>query len=387
MTFVITSPCIDTKDKACVDVCPVDCIHFEDGIDTMLFINPIECIDCGACEPACPVTAIFEEGDIPDDQNNFIEINALWYDDPIAARAKVGGGASESVTETTTADSQPEESAEATEETPTEETPATASSESEQVADAIESPAPVAISSPQQIEASDVITKNHSLPSPASILTLIPFLVLFIMSWIFPGPIIIEIANLKIGIITIGSFLIGNIFLLFFMLFEGKSIAKFSSMRRRDILVWREKPTEWRKSEESRRLDIESVVKEIAKNSFAYPTNEHPALKTFVNLPEPELGIEIVGGIGGRIYPDIIVAEQPGNYPKLIGQIESAETVTREQAERVWSRLDNADSITFIFVPTGHAARAKDYIRSTGIKNVQVRTWKRTGNAIRVLIA
>ena len=149
MTFVITSPCIDTKDKACVDVCPVDCIHFEDGIDTMLFINPIECIDCGACEPACPVTAIFEEGDIPDDQNNFIEINALWYDDPIAARAKVGGGASEPVTETTTADAQPEESAETTEQTPTEETPVTASSEPEQVADAIESPAPVAISSPQ----------------------------------------------------------------------------------------------------------------------------------------------------------------------------------------------------------------------------------------------
>ena len=145
------------------------------------------------------------------------------------------------------------------------------------------------------------------------------------------------------------------------MLFEGKSIAKFSSMGHRDVLVWRDKPAEWRKSEESRRLDIESVVKEIAKNSFAYPTNEYPALKTFVNLPEPELGIEIVGGIGGRIYPDIIVAEQPGNYPKLIGQIESAETVTREQAERVWSRLDNADSITFIFVP-GHEVHGVDQL-------------------------
>ena len=149
MTFVITSPCIDTKDKACVDVCPVDCIHFEDGIDTMLFINPIECIDCGACEPACPVTAIFEEGDIPDDQNSFIEINALWYDDPNAARAKVSGGAPEPVTETTTTDAQPEESAEATEQTPTEATPVTASSEPKQVVDVIDSPVPVAISSPQ----------------------------------------------------------------------------------------------------------------------------------------------------------------------------------------------------------------------------------------------
>ena len=72
MTFIITSPCIDTKDQACVDVCPVDCIHFEDGVDTMLYINPVECIDCGACEPACPVDAIFDESGIPDDQNKFI---------------------------------------------------------------------------------------------------------------------------------------------------------------------------------------------------------------------------------------------------------------------------------------------------------------------------
>ena len=84
-----------------------------------------------------------------------------------------------------------------------------------------------------------------------------------------------------------------------------------------------------------RRLDLESIITQIAETSFAYPNDEYPTLKTFINLPEPQLGIEIVGGIGGRIYPDIIVAEQPGNYPKLIGQIESSETVTREQAERV----------------------------------------------------
>jgi NAD-dependent dihydropyrimidine dehydrogenase PreA subunit len=89
MTFVITSPCLDTKDKACVDVCPVDCIHFDEKSDLMLYINPVECIDCGACEPACPVNAIFEEGGVPDDQNHFIEINALWYEDPDAARIKI----------------------------------------------------------------------------------------------------------------------------------------------------------------------------------------------------------------------------------------------------------------------------------------------------------
>ena len=54
MTYIITTPCIDVQDQACVEVCPVDCIHFDEGEDKMLYINPDECIDCGACEPACP---------------------------------------------------------------------------------------------------------------------------------------------------------------------------------------------------------------------------------------------------------------------------------------------------------------------------------------------
>ena len=89
MTYTITSPCIDTTDQSCVDVCPVDCIHFEEGVDRMLYIDPDECIDCGACEPACPVTAIYAEDDVPEDQQFFTEINALWYQDKDAARAKV----------------------------------------------------------------------------------------------------------------------------------------------------------------------------------------------------------------------------------------------------------------------------------------------------------
>ena len=89
MTYVITTPCIDTTDQSCVDVCPVDCIHFEEGADRMLYIDPDECIDCGACEPACPVSAIFSEDDTPADQEAFKEINALWFTDKAAARAKV----------------------------------------------------------------------------------------------------------------------------------------------------------------------------------------------------------------------------------------------------------------------------------------------------------
>ena len=89
MTFVITEACIGVKDRSCVDVCPVDCIHDDGDEDQQLYIDPDECIDCGACEPACPVTAIFNGDDVPANLQDYIEINAIWYKDKAAARAKV----------------------------------------------------------------------------------------------------------------------------------------------------------------------------------------------------------------------------------------------------------------------------------------------------------
>jgi NAD-dependent dihydropyrimidine dehydrogenase PreA subunit len=78
MTYVITEPCIGVKDASCVDVCPVDCIHATDD-DPQYYIDPDECIDCGACEPECPVTAIFAEDAVPDDQQQYIQINADYF--------------------------------------------------------------------------------------------------------------------------------------------------------------------------------------------------------------------------------------------------------------------------------------------------------------------
>ena len=72
MPYVITEACIGVKDRGCVDVCPVDCIYEGDG---QLYIHPDECIDCGACEPECPVNAIFPEEDVPENQRQFIAIN------------------------------------------------------------------------------------------------------------------------------------------------------------------------------------------------------------------------------------------------------------------------------------------------------------------------
>jgi NAD-dependent dihydropyrimidine dehydrogenase PreA subunit len=85
MTYIITEPCVNVKDATCLDVCPVDCIYprrdqadFEEEIQ--LFINPDECIDCGACEPICPVSAIFPEGNVPEKWKSYIQINSEHFD-------------------------------------------------------------------------------------------------------------------------------------------------------------------------------------------------------------------------------------------------------------------------------------------------------------------
>jgi ferredoxin len=77
VTYIISEPCIDVKDRSCVDVCPVDCIHES---DRMLVIDPEECIDCGACEPECPVEAITPEDAVPDKWEPFIRINYSYAD-------------------------------------------------------------------------------------------------------------------------------------------------------------------------------------------------------------------------------------------------------------------------------------------------------------------
>lgn len=86
MAYVITSLCVDCKDTACADVCPVECIYEQNGgasgkYANQLYINPDECIDCTNCEPACPWKAIYEEDEVPAVFKADIALNAAIVED------------------------------------------------------------------------------------------------------------------------------------------------------------------------------------------------------------------------------------------------------------------------------------------------------------------
>lgn len=85
VTYVIAEPCVDIVDRACVDECPVDCIY--EGARA-LYIHPDECIDCGACEPVCPVEAIFYEDDLPNHWAAYKTDNARFFIDALPGRSE-----------------------------------------------------------------------------------------------------------------------------------------------------------------------------------------------------------------------------------------------------------------------------------------------------------
>jgi NAD-dependent dihydropyrimidine dehydrogenase PreA subunit len=81
--YVIASACIDTTDKSCIEECPVDCIY--EG-DRKLYINPKECIDCGACEPVCPVEAISQDRRVAEEDAEFVEDNRRFFTEVLDGR-------------------------------------------------------------------------------------------------------------------------------------------------------------------------------------------------------------------------------------------------------------------------------------------------------------
>ena len=83
MPYIIAAACVDVMDRSCVEECPVDCIY--EGA-RKLYINPVECIDCGACEPACPVSAITQDRRVPPEQAEFGADNARFFIEVLPGR-------------------------------------------------------------------------------------------------------------------------------------------------------------------------------------------------------------------------------------------------------------------------------------------------------------
>ena len=383
-------------DKACVEVCPVDCIHFEEGSDKMLFIDPAECIDCGACQPACPVSAIFPEDDVPGDQASFININSLWYSDPAAARAQVGGGAAapaadteEAAVDAPVAEAAATENASAdapvAEVTETQEEPEPDASEAEAVVigrtieDATLTGIPAA--RPAQLSPTSVIMLGLFVGS-AFLMLVKPGPTLIHITWAEPISNLLRIDNGQGVGLTVAALLpLAALFLLLFIVLQGRQLGDFAAKTDRKFNSWREKKTEWRRNEESRKYNLAEIVHAIAEDRFNFPSDEDPDLQSYINCPDPAFGIE-PRGTGEKVFPDIVTVLQPGNYPVAIAQIESRETVTRDQADYVWALYQNQDCPLYIYVPAGLLAQAKDYARAANIKNVKFRTWRWSPNGM-----
>lgn len=88
MAFVIVEPCIDVKDGACIQACPVDCIY-EGG--RMFYIHPDECINCGLCVSVCPVEAIFFDEDLPDESKPYLAANREFFGPDVTGWGEPGG--------------------------------------------------------------------------------------------------------------------------------------------------------------------------------------------------------------------------------------------------------------------------------------------------------
>ena len=365
MPFVITDPCIDTKDQACVSVCPVDCIHFEDS-DRMLYINPSECIDCGACQPACPVSAIFPDSAVPDASKKFVQINELWYADKVAARSMVGGG---SGAPAAGADAGHSPAA----------APA-AKAEAPAKAEKADEPPPI-LQVPATKGIHEPAISAYRAPSAKSFIALALFAALYALAFIVPGPAIVVLAGVTIGPVTVLALVVSLVFLLGFLVNQAMDLSRFAARQRREKAPWRGVRVEWRRNEESRRYNLAETVNAIARERFAFPNDENPDLRTYVNLPEPTMAIE-PRGTGEKVFPDIVTVAYPGNYPVAVAQVESKETASLDQAKYVWSRLQTKDTELYLYVPAGTLAEAKDFAKVAGVKNAKFRTWRWAPNGM-----
>ena len=116
------------------------------------------------------------------------------------------------------------------------------------------------------------------------------------------------------------------------------------------------------------------AVRDIAAARFDFPTKEFPNLRTATNQPEPTLGIAL--GPGEWAYPDIVVTEQPRNVVKMIVEVETADSVTEEEAAKDWKRFSELVETFYLYVPAGYSDEAKRICKRMKVKVAGIRTWR-----------
>jgi len=118
-----------------------------------------------------------------------------------------------------------------------------------------------------------------------------------------------------------------------------------------------------------------AAVRSIAAQLYAFPTDEFPHFRTFVNEPEPEQ--KVVTNYGRELTPDIVVLEWPEKLPRIVAEVLTADMLTLENAQEVWAiEAQLANTQFYLYVPSGHAMEAKKLLKKARIKDVKLRTWR-----------
>lgn len=127
-------------------------------------------------------------------------------------------------------------------------------------------------------------------------------------------------------------------------------------------------------TEETRTLRHNRALNDIVKERFAFPTNEYPMFRTHVNIPRPVMGVRSADG--SIHYPDIVVVEFPHNEVKIIGEVETYDTVTEETAEEKWRPYSQVGVPFYLYVPLEAVDNARDLLKQYRIKVAGLRSWR-----------
>lgn len=124
---------------------------------------------------------------------------------------------------------------------------------------------------------------------------------------------------------------------------------------------------------ETRQEVHDRAVGDIARERFAYPAREQRDFRTYPNRPKESMAVQLLDG--SIAYPDIVVVQQPGNYAKILGEVEVAETISEETAVSRWLAFSGAATL-YVYVPAGKGDEALALCRRHNIPVVGIRTWR-----------